>query len=531
MESSEEQKRIIQDKNNIVVTARPGSGKTYTIVEKIQLILEELYNYQGIIAISFTNKASEELRKRCSSRGLLLNKSFFGTIDKFCFSEIIAPFCSHLSDRTQDLKIKKYKKTDGLENLDKKNDDEIRKIVEEYLRQDIVFLELLGETALYILERVPDATRYLCAKYKAIFIDEYQDCDRSQNAIFLYLVDQGIKGMAVGDSHQAIYGFTKKNSVYLEQLTKDPNFTHYNLSKNFRCHPSIYQYALSLYGKAEGAPEDKKRVFRVKVDGNEKNIAQKIEENIPNIKRQYDLKATSGFAILCRNNSTVDILNKSLTIPHKIYTKTKLDADNSDIARLFVQLIRGYFDENIYALDITEHYFLERNKSNKYLSLLNATQKLFACSINELVENISLFVHIAQIIYPNQSVEDMSETLNRLKDVLMDKHQYENYMPPKEDEISIMTIHKSKGLEFNVIFQMDMYDYIFPKEIWQQGRSPESWEQDLNLHYVAITRAKVACYLMEGSQRYNGKGILKSAKPSPFYDLPGVKKRRCDVKW
>ena len=39
MESSEEQKRIIQDKNNIVVTARPGSGKTYTIVEKIQLIL------------------------------------------------------------------------------------------------------------------------------------------------------------------------------------------------------------------------------------------------------------------------------------------------------------------------------------------------------------------------------------------------------------------------------------------------------------------------------------------------------------
>lgn len=36
--------------------------------------------------------------------------------------------------------------------------------------------------------------------------------------------------MAVGDSHQAIYGFTK-NSVYLEQLTKDPNFVHYNLSK------------------------------------------------------------------------------------------------------------------------------------------------------------------------------------------------------------------------------------------------------------------------------------------------------------
>lgn len=76
MESSDEQKEIIKDKNNLVIIARPGSGKTYTIVEKIQLILEDLYNYQGIIAISFTNKASEELRKRCIDKGLALNKSF-----------------------------------------------------------------------------------------------------------------------------------------------------------------------------------------------------------------------------------------------------------------------------------------------------------------------------------------------------------------------------------------------------------------------------------------------------------------------
>ena len=38
MESSDEQKEIIKDKNNLVIIARPGSGKTYTIVEKIQLI-------------------------------------------------------------------------------------------------------------------------------------------------------------------------------------------------------------------------------------------------------------------------------------------------------------------------------------------------------------------------------------------------------------------------------------------------------------------------------------------------------------
>lgn len=531
MESSDEQKEIIKDKNNLVIIARPGSGKTYTIVEKIQLILEDLYNYQGIIAISFTNKASEELRKRCIDKGLALNKSFFGTIDKFCFSEIIVPFCSHLSGRNQELKIKSLEENTRLRNLDKKNCKHVGEIIEEYLKQDTVFLEFLVETALYILKRVPDATKYLRARYREIFIDEYQDCGLNENKMFLYLVKQGITGMAVGDIHQAIYAFSGKKSVYLENLIKNPNFHYYKLSENFRCHPSIYQYALSLYGNSEEAPEDDKRVFRVKIDGNEKNIAQKIEENIPNIKRRYNLKSTSGFAILCRNNSTVDILNKSLTIPHKVYTKTKLDDDQSDVAHLFVQLIRGYFDENIYAFDITEQYFSERNKNNKYRSLLNATQKLFACPINKLAENITLFSHIAQIIYPDIGIEDMSEALSRLKDVLNDKHDYENYIPPKEDEISIMTIHKSKGLEFNVIFQMDMYDYIFPKESWQQGGSAESWKQDLNLHYVAITRAKVACYLMEGSQRYNRKGIQKAAKPSPFYDLPGLKKRRLDMKW
>lgn len=261
MESSKEQEKIIHDKNNIVVVARPGSGKTYTIVEKIKLILKDLYNYQGIIAISFTNKASEELRNRCINGGLSLKKSFFGTIDKFCFSQIIAPFCSHLSGKIQELKIQKLEDFDRLKNL---NNKEVEKIIEGYLKQNIVFLELLGETALYILKNVPDAIKYLRARYKEIFIDEYQDCGSSQNKLFLFLVNQGIKGMAVGDLHQAIYGFAGKSSVYLKELMQNSDFSHYNLLENFRCHPSIYQYALCLFGQAEEKPEKEKKSFKNK---------------------------------------------------------------------------------------------------------------------------------------------------------------------------------------------------------------------------------------------------------------------------
>ena len=61
-EPTAEQQEIINAQGNIVITARPGSGKTFTIVEKIKLISESLLDYQGVVAISFTKKASQELQ-------------------------------------------------------------------------------------------------------------------------------------------------------------------------------------------------------------------------------------------------------------------------------------------------------------------------------------------------------------------------------------------------------------------------------------------------------------------------------------
>ena len=67
-EPTEEQSKILQQKGNIVITAKPGSGKTYTIVEKIARVIPDLPEYKGVIAISFTNKASDELKRRCKQR-------------------------------------------------------------------------------------------------------------------------------------------------------------------------------------------------------------------------------------------------------------------------------------------------------------------------------------------------------------------------------------------------------------------------------------------------------------------------------
>lgn len=63
MNPTPEQKEIIDYTGHTVVIANPGSGKTFTISRKIISILGELEFYQGVIAISYTNKASRELEK------------------------------------------------------------------------------------------------------------------------------------------------------------------------------------------------------------------------------------------------------------------------------------------------------------------------------------------------------------------------------------------------------------------------------------------------------------------------------------
>ena len=104
-EPTQEQQNIIDYPGNTVVTAKPGSGKTYTVVEKIGKVLTLLPDYKGVIAISFTNKASDELKKRCNRKGISAKQSFFGTIDKFYISQIIIPFASHLTNCTAEYSV------------------------------------------------------------------------------------------------------------------------------------------------------------------------------------------------------------------------------------------------------------------------------------------------------------------------------------------------------------------------------------------------------------------------------------------
>ena len=373
---------------------------------------------------------------------------------------------------------------------------------------------------------VDDCKRYIKARYKYIFIDEYQDCGYIQHQIFLDLVKLGLVGVAVGDLNQAIYAFSNRYSKYLASLMKNLDFKHFEITQNHRCHKSISNYSLKLLGINVDNLEDK-RVVKVSVNGNEQQIAEAIDSKIDRIKKIYNVDKNSEIAILCRGNASAEQMDKYLKTDHKLFSENELDRYNAYWARLFSDLLMSYFDNNIFSIDFVEKYIdeeINQNLFNKANSLVN---KIFKLNVEELYNNIYLFFKVAKLIYPDYENNDIKDVL---EEILGSPDRILCYKPAEDSQMCIMTLHKSKGLEFKVVFHLDLYKYIMPNE--GDWVTEEDIEQSLNLHYVGITRAKEVCYIMQGSKRYRQKyDDYIDAIESPFLEREGLDELRINTEW
>ena len=164
-----EQQQAIDETDNCVILAKPGSGKTFTLSCKVKCILPRLPFYKGIIAISHTNKASDELRTRCLSNGQDKKGSFFGTIDSFFFREIIAPFGLHLFGKPiEELNVVKLSEDKELNNLNLKFEQRFfanicanhLPLLAGYYRNGKVALETFGFLGIYIFS-FPNFKRFI----------------------------------------------------------------------------------------------------------------------------------------------------------------------------------------------------------------------------------------------------------------------------------------------------------------------------------------------------------------------------------
>jgi superfamily I DNA/RNA helicase len=548
MKPTKQQELILNHNDNSVVIAAPGSGKTFVLSEKIKINLKSLLEHQGIIAISYTNKASTELKNRSLSNGENPKSSFFGTIDKFNLSEIIIPFSKHIFGIPKnDFKITKITSLpkDEQENfnwftrdlsLEETNEVHLD-VLKSYYLQGLIMIETIGLFANYVFTNSIACQNYIKAKYKHIYIDEYQDSGLEQHQLFLKIKELDIKAIAVGDLNQSIYAFSGKDAKFLIELTKDKSFKYFKLDKNHRCHPSIINYSNYLLNpKTELIPIENNFIFFSRVEGSEADIANWIDSKIETITENFEIKHRNKIAILTRGNRTSEIINNTLKAPHKLLISNDLDNNLNIWSAIFSNLLHFIFDKNFKFIDVIQVFTsYEKLNSSKLKSLIFAKQELekLAAEKNLNTEKIKIeFIKIASIIAPNS---ENTESVELLVGVLNTPVELNSYKPSNDDEINILTLHKSKGLEYDIVIHLDLYEWVFPNK--QPGPNNDfnnplygDWTQDLNLHYVGITRARNACFLVSSTKRTNNDNVLKNGKDSEFIFYKGIENLRFSSK-
>jgi DNA helicase-2/ATP-dependent DNA helicase PcrA len=211
-----------------------------------------------------------------------------------------------------------------------------------------------------------------------------------------------------------------------------------------------------------------------------------------------------------------------LTIKHKYFKKTALDEDSSLWATIFKFLLSYVQNQSANIYEFCENYFDVEDDNFMFIKLykeIEELQKQF--SSLSFVKKVKAFKGIAELIYPKA---DNATAIYNLEAVLKDPESMESFTPANDDEVQIMTLHKSKGLEFKIVFHLGLYKHILPKEGYDENHiwGYTEYDQNLNLHYVGVTRAEEACILLTSTKRHNRAGDEKQGIDSEFLLLNGL---------
>lgn len=533
---TDDQLAAINSNENMVITACPGSGKTTVIVEKIRAELQERPSYKGIIGITFTQKAAKELKTRCKEDSFDIKSTFIGTIDHFCLQEIIYPFISRIFGVNNiRLECKRYQDIEAVYkedlpdlsivgNILKTTDySNLEDILRLHYKNGIILLEAVGIIANNIIENSIACQRYLSSRYSTLYVDEYQDSSEAQHKLFLNIYRLGLKAIAVGDINQSIYAWRGSNPEFIQELISLSDvFEHYIVNINHRCHPSISNYANRLLSETcELIETDEIKVYQLQMNGTQVDIAEELNTFIPNIMSDHEIETYSDIAILVNKNKSLEYLKDNISLPFKIYDDDILLKINTPVSKLFYECLVYRLNENILINDVLEsirsYNFKDRKQLKKDREIIKGLRTCLDREVKEKLETFS-----SQVLGESPTEGE----LEVLEGILGSNELLNNYSFQQNNELQIMTLHKSKGLEFKLVIHLDLYEWVLPKRKytgnWNDPPEYPELQQNLNLHYVGVTRAKDACYLVYSNRRLNYDGENKQGQPSYFLQKNGL---------
>jgi len=350
-----------------LVLAGAGSGKTRVITHKIGRLLEAGYAPGQIAAITFTNKAAQEMRERAkeliggkAAKNLVISTfhslgvrllraegARVGLKDKFSIlgGDDVVGILKDAGGTTDVNMARRWQwtislwKNQGLDSdqaaLAALDDDErvaavVMKRYEERLAayQAVDFDDLIGVPH-RLLQRDEECRTKWQNTLRYVLVDEYQDTNAIQYELLKSLVGERAMFTAVGDDDQSIYGWRGATIENLRRLPQEyPALKVIPLEQNYRSTGFILRAANCVIGnnpklfdkKLWSAFGDGDPVALVECD-NEEHEAERAVARINSIRAQHPDAAYKDFAILYRANHQARVFEKALrkaNIPYKV---------------------------------------------------------------------------------------------------------------------------------------------------------------------------------------------------------------------
>jgi len=488
---NDEREKILAYEGNIAIVASAGSGKTTIMTKKINKVLASIKTHKTVVAITFTRKATEEIRRKATE--MSKDRNFIAmTNDSFADLEIIRPFISDLIGEGIEFK-NSYDKKDCFKKFDQGLEKLQSGILGTYMDSKKKFKY---ELALKILNKSVAAREYIKSKYEMIFIDEYQDSDADMHELFMYIANElKIKLFLVGDPKQSIYEWRGADKRIFEKLPE--SFEVVKLFHNFRCPQAISQYANILHDPKVLDNIPIIRCNEIIIGSGDPKISTVINSNILDLSKEITI-------IVRTNKEGEDFkehLKKELNLDFEFIPKTPLDDLASTNVSYLRMIVKYIVDKKFNIFDFINSMSI--NVPNKDAEKLS---KILS-QVDEFAEDgaYQKLVNISNEIF---GVELNSGEIDALRRTLKNKKVANSFIDT-EAKYRIMTIYGAKGLEFD---QVVGYAKDYTKDI------VKSWKT----HYVFVTRAKEKLVIIDNESneyrsiinkciKYNGKD------PGMFY--------------
>lgn len=434
----------------------------------------------------------------------------------------------------------------------------------------IDFDDILFYAYRILIERPRVAKNYV-RLYKYILIDEAQDLNITQYKIIRALTMDFKNIMIVGDSAQSIYVFNGSDSTIMtEKFVEDYKPVHFTLHENYRSSSKIISAANKIQPSSksesmyplEGNLEIREFADeKAESDWITKKITQLLDTGSIWVDHEMELE---NFAIIGRNRYLFDKMEKSLNEQGLDYSfggaNNNLECESLEmkIFEVGMRVLANPFDDLHYRQ--VNLYFGRNNKSEDFLNDILNNEEIN----NEELNTSVIYSVIEAWALLSESTEKFSKALSIIEnavqrsekldenfqfliqsDINLWKDRWSRYCKQSvagdrdlsyfrnqvslgklnannSKGISLLTVHMSKGLEFDVVFILGLTQGTFPD--YRTKTVIQKMEEKNNM-FVAITRAKRECYLTYPLIKMMPWGGKKKQNPSEYIQLMEENKR------